>query len=197
MIPNSKYITGEDRERVSKICRHELGHFFVAQQLGFKTNDLNLVFQRFQGHKGAAGLEPNLPGILEITDIINYLESRIMILFAGVIAEAINSEGKYDNDYALHQWRNDGGVQDHAKIRELVFLLRGIKHPNTVDNEEIQAQLNEIDQNLIQRTGELILLNIELIHQVAGQMADRIKMYETPYTFSNAEIAEWLSQPIQ
>ena len=186
-----------DRDRILKICRHELGHFFVAKKLGFKTTNLTFTFHKFKGHLGGAGLEPNKPGIETIEDIINYLELRIVILYAGVISEATDNHGNYDSNYALNQWHKDGGMQDHAKIRELTFLLRGILHPETTDNVLIQNQLDSIDTGLIQRSGEIVIENIEVIYDAAYELSSKIILFETPYNFTDQEVTELLSEALK
>jgi len=88
------------------------------------------------------------------------------VLYAGVISESTNKDGNYDSEYVLNQWRNDGGKDDYAKIRELVQTLRNIKYPNTTNIDQIQNELDVIDNQLIQDVGSIILERLDIIRGV-------------------------------
>lgn len=103
-----------DRKRgLKKVGQHEVSHFIVAKVLGFETGPISLeVTHPHDGHN--AGAEINLYNKLSgLDNIIDYLERRITVLFAGVIGESL-SLGKIDNDYALKEL-NNGGKSDYDK----------------------------------------------------------------------------------
>lgn len=177
-----------DSIRIRKVCNHEAGHYILAREMKFKTHGISAKFDFPLGHSGSAGCEPWKPSIESSEDIGNYLERRVQILYAGVIAEAMDKEGNYDSDYALNEWRNGGGKDDYSKFRELIHVLRNIKHPNTIDEQEVQKQLDNIDNDLIQKTGEIVHKRIALIHGVGHSLFRKVQEYNTEYELSENEI---------
>ena len=70
-----------------------------------------------------------------------YLNQRIQILYAGVIAESMNLDRSYNTEYALNEWRNGGGMIDYAKVRELTHVLRNITYTECSNEKVYQQQL--------------------------------------------------------
>ncbi len=90
----------EEMERQLPVARHEFGHYTVARFLGFEAEDVKLAAKAtFGGVAGTAGLKLLHP-LITSDDILKYCESRIKILFAGVLAEALEN-GVIKNDNAI------------------------------------------------------------------------------------------------
>lgn len=179
-----------DIGRIRKICNHEAGHYIVARELSFTTHGICVKFSFPQGHSGQAVIEPWTPNISDIPELCVYLERRIKVLYAGAISEAMDVEGNYNSDYALQEWKSGGSTNDHAKIRELVQTLRNIKHPQTIDEKEVQPELDKIDENLIQQTGQMVYDRIELIHGIGDMLFQKVKAYNVKYELTETEINE-------
>ena len=91
-------------------------------------------------------------GIKSIEDIIQMLKSRIVVLYGGVIAESTSADGICDQAYASNEWNKKGGMHNHAKIKELSFVLRSILHSDTIENGEIRSELDVIDGEMFAMT---------------------------------------------
>lgn len=180
-------IINSDFERISRVCRHEAGHYVVARELLFKTNGISAKFQT-EGHSASAVLEPWTHSVNNIREVQKYLERRIPVLYAGAIAEAMDKDGNYDSDYALNEWENGGSVNDFAKIRELTQTLRNIRYPNTKDKDTVQLELDEIDNDLVQKAGEIIDNRLKLIYEIADTLVVKIKEYNIEYYLTELEI---------
>ena len=110
------------------------------------------------------------------------------MLYAGVIAEATNSEGGYNHVLANREWKTGGGQNDYAKIRELTHVLRNIKFPLTVDNATAQSELDQIDSELLEKSGYLVQDRITLIHGIGDSLFHKIKKYDETYALTESEL---------
>ncbi len=181
-----------DQPKIRRICNHEAGHYVVSRELGFTTCGISAMFQ-LNGHSGEAGVELWRHSIVNIEELISYIERRVQILYAGAIAEAMDIQGNYNSKYALDEWRNGGSTTDYAKIRELVHILRDSKHPNTKDETETQNQLNEIDNILVEAAGEIVHKRIELIYRIGNLLFQKVNFYDIKYELTESEINEILT----
>lgn len=176
------------RDRIIKICNHEAGHYIASRELKFFTGGINVNITSFQSHSAGAGIEPWSPNIDSVDKIVEYLERRAKVLYAGVIAEATDRKGKYDSDFALNEWRNGGGKDDYSKIRELVQTLRNIKYPDVINPDDVQKGLDEIDTEMIQNAGKIVMERLDLIQGVGESIYRKIKKYNVNYELSEDEI---------
>lgn len=179
-------IMGHDSERIRKICTHEAGHYVIAKDLSFITKGISVMFDFPPAHSGESTIEPWTPSIITFKELENYLERRIKVLFAGVMAEAMEKVGNYNQEYALNEWKRKGGMSDHAKIRELMQVIRNINHPETKDSSEIQ--LTSIDEKLFNESLKMVMEKISLINRIAGMIIKKIKQYKVKYELTEIEI---------
>jgi hypothetical protein len=100
----------------------------------------------------------------------------------------MDENGNYNSKYALNEWQNGGSMNDYAKIRELIHVLRNINFPDTVDELEAQSQLDEISERLIQESGKIVLERIKLIHSIGDSLFNKIKEYDVRYELTEDEI---------
>jgi hypothetical protein len=182
-----------DQDRVKKVCRHEIGHSFVAKTLLFKTNGVRVRFQPGNGHIGQAEIEPWTPYLTDLNHVKTYLERRVQVLYAGVIAESMDRDGNYNGAYAVNEWERGGAINDHAKIRELVQVLRNIVHPETTDTCGIQSQLTALNTELVEKSATIIHEHIELIYSIGDFLFTRIQNYNEYYTLTDQEIDDLIS----
>ena len=78
------------RDRALQIAHHEMGHYVVARALGFETGGVTLTVTMDLRHKGGATI--NLVRPLSSMDAMRaYLEARIIMLFAGAMAQTLPS----------------------------------------------------------------------------------------------------------
>lgn len=180
----------QDKNRLLRICIHEAGHYILSKEFGFTTSGISVLIFHKEGHIGAASFEPLRPLIKNMQDLILYLEHRIQILYAGVLAESIDINGQYDEVYAKNEWNNEGGQIDHAKIRELVHTLRNIKYPHTTDSENGQQEITQIDNTLVESSGNLVTKKIKIIFQIGELLKEKVTHYGMEYTLSEFELIQ-------
>jgi hypothetical protein len=134
---------------------HELGHYIVAEALGFQTGNLHIgCFKN--------GSEINLSvNIKTIEEILSYLEKRVQVLYAGAVAQALN-KGKVDETKAKANIDNYECENDYAKARELIRLIRNISFKESFNENEINRQLNEISLGLWEKTITIVEAKSEI-----------------------------------
>lgn len=181
-------ISQQDIIRGEKVCIHEAGHLIVSKLQGFKTNGISIEIYPRIGHSGEATIILPTPEITDNDKLIDYLEKRVQILYAGVIAQFTDIDKNFDNENALKEWKNGGGMVDYAKVRELVHVIRNIKFPNTYIEKVQQSELDLIDKEIFSKTAELIMDKIEMIHQIGIQLNNKVVNYNKRYYLSELEI---------
>ena len=72
-----------DNARAAIVARHESGHLIVARSFGFATGDIKLTTQ-----EGGAVIELQ-PSLSTLEEAKSFLEKRIVILYAGSLAESL------------------------------------------------------------------------------------------------------------
>jgi hypothetical protein len=140
----------------------------VSRVLGFKTGSLKLKMLDLNGgHIGGSIIE-QVRALRGLDDILEFLEARVMVLYAGALAQSL-SNGKTDDELALSILENGGGQMDFGKARGLIHLIRNIRFPEVVDDGEVQEALDEINNDLWGRTKVLVERDHELICGLALQ----------------------------
>jgi hypothetical protein len=115
------------------ILRHETGHMVMAKVLGFETGKMTYT----PAHAGAL-IVLDIP-IPDMTALMAFLKRRTMVLYAGSMAEALNSTGTdIDNEKALKLLKGAEGADDSAKAREVQRILTGV----TCKEEDFANVLN-------------------------------------------------------
>lgn len=177
----------DEMDRRLPVAKHELGHFTVARVLGFEAGDVVLAPSAIIG--GAAGTASIklLRPLKSSCDILMYCEGRIMVLFGGAIAEALEG-GKVDNDAAC-SFSESTAQNDHAKARELLNIVRGIMHPETTDESFANAELKEISDRLWSRTVEIVERNEKFIDSMAWEIVKREVRSTQAVIFTQWEIS--------
>lgn len=179
-----------DLSRLEKVCIHEAGHYIVSRELKFKTDGITVTIHHRKGHIGESFFEPWKPLIKNLEGLRLYLEHRIQILYAGVIAESMDVNGVYDSENAHKEWEEGGGRIDFVKATELIHTLRNIKHPDTIDESTAQEELTSIDNELINASGSIILDRIKLTYEIGNKLKSKVEEYSKEYTLSEDEINE-------
>lgn len=172
------------RERALQIAHHEMGHYVVARALGFTTGGVTLRVTMDLRHKGGATI--NLVRPISSMDAMRaYLEARIIMLFAGAMAQTLPSAPvgakRVDlSDAAAILNGALGAERDDAKIRELRHLLRNITCPDTgpTSSDRITTELKAINDRLWLRAQEMVVALAESITGLGAAMVDRMVLVE-------------------
>lgn len=176
------------RETVLKVARHEVGHMIAAKVVGFKTGGITIELTDNRGaYKGGAEIILPRP-VTSLEEAGSYISDRVVVLWAGALAESVK-DGKADQDAACACLNSGGGILDHGKARELLNLLRNIRFPSAQTDEEKQAGLTAIENEVWARAIAAVEAEEPLIVGMAGRVAHLVRMTATKYTLSEAEIA--------
>lgn len=177
-----------DVEKIKKVCFHEAGHYVVAKKLGFTTHGINIECHGPGDHSGEAIIEPLTVGLINIKSVEGYLERRIKVLYAGVVAQSFTNEEGYNGEYATAEWEQGSGVNDHAKIRELTHVLRNVRFPKTSDENEAQAELDGVVEQLMDDAGHIVYNYLEVIRCIGDALYDKVKNYRMKYELTEVEL---------
>lgn len=183
------------RQYAQQVAQHEMGHYVVSRVLGFPTGDVTLkILGISMGHQG--GAETTLPtAIPDLAGLETYLEKRIQILCAGVQAQTLpplHPDKTIDNEQAL-RISNDPHSEakdDRSKIRELVHVLRNIRHPTTdpSDREACNRELGIIDSDLWNKTARLVQEHAHTIIGLARCLSNRVEILGEEYRMEASEL---------
>lgn len=172
------------REHALQIAHHEMGHYVVARALGFDTSGVTLTVTMDLRHKGGVSISLVRP-ISSMEAMKEYLEARMMILFAGAMAQTLPSasarEKRVDKTKAVAILNGAFGAErDDAKIRELRQLLRNITYPDTdsAAYERITVELKAINDHLWLRTQEIVEALAGTITELGEALVGRMALVE-------------------
>ncbi len=165
-------------EHIRQIARtagmHEAGHFVVSRVLGFKTGDMTLKILRFDGaYEGGAETILTEP-LVTREDVLLYLERRVQVLYAGALAQSLKA-GTIDEKTAEECLDSDACKIDYAKARELVHLIRNIKHPEDMTDDAMQDYLTVISEDLWGKAAACVESDHEVIEGLGRRLSSEVK----------------------
>jgi hypothetical protein len=172
------------RDHALQIAHHEMGHYVIARALGFATGGVTLTVTMDLRHHGGASITLARP-ISSIDAMKEHLEARMMVLFAGAMAQTLPSNhsakkrvGKSKATAILNG--EMGAEQDYAKIREIRHLLRNLAYPDTdpASSERIAAELKEMTDRVWLRTQTIVEALADTITRLAGALVDSMVIVE-------------------
>lgn len=167
------------RAHALQIARHEMGHYVMARALGFATGGVTLSVTLDLRHRGGAAITLALP-IASMAVMQAHLEARMMVLFAGVMAQTLSS-ARVDKSKAVAILKGALGAEhDYAKIKELQHLLRNITFPETDPGSSgrIAAELKSITDRVWERTQTLVEHLSGTIIELGGLLVDGMAIVE-------------------
>jgi hypothetical protein len=167
-----------------QIAHHEMGHYVVARALGFETGGVSLTVTMDLRHQAGASITL-ARSISSIEAMKAHLEARMMVLFAGAMAQSLTSKrspGKrVDQPKATAILKGElGAEQDYAKIRELRHLLRNIAYPETdpASADRVAAELKEITDRVWLRTQTIVEELADTISGLGEALVDGMGIVE-------------------
>lgn len=172
-------IQAHHRERALTVAQHEMGHYVLAKVMGFGTGGVTVELTGFNGSRGASAIYLDQP-VSDLDGVVNYLERRVLVLFAGALAEALSPihipKKGIDQPKAseIFLGPNLGADDDHSKVREALRLLRNIQHRSQCGEEEVEQQIREIANRLWARASELVERFEDTIVGLAGALSQRL-----------------------
>ena len=179
------------REFAMPVAQHEMGHFVAATVLGFSTGDVEIVMYGFSSHRGGAAI--NLGhGFNSLQELEKYIIARIQVLYAGCVAQSLSLQPviEINEEKAVSLLHGDAGKDDYSKGRELFQVLRGIRYPddNLTDQPKVQAQLDQLDNELWVLTTTLVSTHAKAIVGLARNLAGRVTDFNVPAKLTASDL---------
>ena len=173
-----------------EVIYHELGHWTLAKTLGFRVGNIKLEIYKDQKsnywHNASSEIFPQ-PHIQNNEELDEYLVNRICVLQAGVASQLLISSESVDSLF------KDSGKDDHSKIQELLFILRGIrftKEQITVKNELKQKQV--ITDECWSKVVNILNNNENKIKYIASKIETIVKKTNEKHIIKYNDLLEWL-----
>ena len=170
------------RERARTLAQHEMGHYVLARVMGFRTGEVTLELIGDTGHKGGSAIFLDQP-TNDIDALANYLKRRIIVLFAGVLAETLPP--RYDTqNRGVNQSRASeifhspflGAVQDNARVSEALMLLRNVQSRTPCSEKEVDREMTEIGNLMWARAISLVEQFEDVIVGVAARLTQDLQI---------------------
>lgn len=163
------------------ICQHEVGHYVVSNECGFRTGDIEVTITSHPGYlthythaaSSTVHLERAVRGIDEVKE---YLQDRIAVLAAGVLCQSIR-KNKIDNVKAGELWFHGDAQSDRNKADELIVLLNNILNPEECTQEELKERLHMIFDVSWGKAIAIIESKMEVINEMSEAIFNRIQGY--------------------
>lgn len=173
-----------------QVGRHECGHYFVANALGIKAQDIFVkVIDEKGSHHGKTTLLLAMP-LSSTAEIQKFILNRMSILYGGAIAESYVS-GDVSQDH-FETCLQNGAKGDCDKIQELAQLLRNISYPQSVE-DSWATELESLFNKAIAQALKIIEKNIANINTVADKFSNFITTAGAEKRISKFEIESILN----
>jgi hypothetical protein len=180
-------IDAHQRDWIVPIAQHEVGHYVSARVLGFRTGPISLtVFDFNRAHHATAEITL-FCALRDLQSIEDYLERRIIVLYSGALAESL-SNGQVDNAIATESLTKGGAKSDFDKVRELIQTLRNIRFPDATIEEEVQANLDALANQLWNKAGEIVTADSAIIEGLGRRLAGDLTHTNEKVTLSHDEL---------
>jgi len=183
------------KEQKKAVICHELGHWLIAQSLGYKVAEIKIKFNRvaqYCSHDAHANILPQ-PDFMDINDIYKYIDDRIVILCSGLISENFSELSKEIIKKDAQTLFSKTASDDYKKIIELLLIARGIKFSGNISEDSEGMQRNEIFQTCWGRAMNLVGENHENISKASEYIAIKAEKDNFCYRFYQKDLSQILS----
>jgi hypothetical protein len=170
------------KERARTLAQHEMGHYVLARVMGFGTGEVTLELIGDNGHKGGSAIFLDQP-TNDIEALANYLKRRIIVLFAGVLAETLSPRHDTRNRGVNQSKASEifhspflGAVQDNARVSEALMLLRNVQSRTPCSEQEVDREMTEIGNLMWARAISLVEQFEDVIVGVATRLTQDLQV---------------------
>jgi hypothetical protein len=163
-------------------AQHEAGHCIVGRHHGFQTDEI-FIDVSDQGTSGGSSTSPHTE-LKTVEDVASYLEKRIQVLCAGVLAEHLN--GASINAEAADRAFKTTAMNDWSKVTELVRTLCGIRF---AEFDDLGVALEKVAAEHLNASAEIVIRECRKVRAVTDVLIAKVNDYGH-YALSSAEIDE-------
>jgi hypothetical protein len=160
-------------DKARKLARHEIGHWVISRRHGFVAGDVTAKVA-YNSHEGGSAIIL-MENVASLHDLSAYLERRIQVCWAGVLAEALgggNTNVRVNIDEACRLLEGSSAQVDRKVARELLQCLRNIKW-ECLDGDHAN-QLDTLAKDLWARTIDVVQEDADMICGVAGLLFNKL-----------------------
>ena len=186
MPPWIPYDKLRDYPATLRVARHEVGHYLAGRHFGFKMDGVTLQVSHTGDNYGTSSITLSKP-LRKMPEVERYLEERVVCLMAGLAGEVVDLDEVKDR--AIYEHAKLNASQDFAKVRELMHLIRNIRHAKDALTKA-GPQLKAIDDELTQRTIQFINSERALLDELAPLLADQPTAWDQPVSLSTKDLAK-------
>ncbi|MBS0368910.1 MAG: hypothetical protein JSS57_06905 [Proteobacteria bacterium] len=175
------------------VIKHEVGHWVVAKFLGFRIGDIQIEIlsdRRSLWHTATTKIQPE-PDINNLDSLLKYIEDRVCILFAGVISQVLDKPNT--NEETAANLLDTCGADDNGKIKDLLFISRGITYSGSILESNKIDHINAIQSQYWKKANELVRKNANTILFISEKIASVVDSRNKRYLFRQEELSSWFS----
>lgn len=187
MVQEKFVISPRQREVIDKIGLHEAGHFVVAKKLGVEVGETTMCLIDICNDYDCSVSMNTAQRLPEVSEIDQFLEKRIQVLFAGSMAQSL-VKGKVDQGAVESAMKNGEGREDEQKTAELIHLLRNIRHADIVDDNEFREAVMALFRDLWEKARVLVENEHKVISALGNHLSTSVKVGGEKYVFSKEEL---------
>ena len=178
----------EQYDHLLPIARHELGHYVLARHVEFRTYGVIITAKTPLMSAGGQAEIGLIRPIRTLADVRAYCEDRIRVLSAGGLAEAMEA-GVINHEAAVRSAKATGD-NDFTKVREHLRLLHNLEHPDLIDENQVNRELNDSYSRLWNDASQLVVRFSELIEQLADELTRKYAVEFQVPEFSENELSK-------
>ncbi|MFQ1596247.1 hypothetical protein ACK37C_19980 [Aeromonas veronii] len=172
------------RDLVNAVCRHEVGHFYMAISCNFEASGIDVTFNGNGTYVGGAAVTIIRDSNQKIEHLIR---GRIKVLMAGVVSEMLDVNGEVNVAEAIKLFDTTAS-SDKVKIDEHLHILRCIIEPQAKEDGEIKGVVDKLCGEIWSETIDLIQKNHNSILEVSEGISKEIIISSKNYHFDRASI---------
>ncbi|HFQ7189385.1 hypothetical protein [Klebsiella variicola] len=138
----------ERKKEYLRVLYHELGHWFVAKQVGFNPLYINVKSEMASTWVSSGHCSTVLYCLCKQEQVTDYLINRQLVLLAGAVFEAVYLNSS--TECAIYNLQNDTASNDNDKFIELAMLSLNLfldKFSSKMDG--LYKRSNELKRDLL------------------------------------------------
>jgi hypothetical protein len=163
------------RPNAQRVAKHEAGHYIATRAHGFESSGFYAILNPDGSYSGGSDTTLARP-TRSFAEVCQYLDQRAQILYAGAIAETLNTLGRADPAMAVASLTSASGSakDDYGKVREVLNLLGNTEYSGEATLGEMQTQLSQLERDVWARSLQLVETEHNVIRGLGDLLADKL-----------------------
>lgn len=160
-------------EHQRRLYLHEFGHYIVSYALGLISGGVKIKIDVGQNNiqvNGASEVKLAQKGMDSLSNVRDYLQRRVTVLYAGACAESLKLDSGSLRVHEPDALTAPGAAVDFGRAMELIYFIRNQVYPNTESIQDIDIEVNKLDHCLWRAT-------ISIVEEQAAGIASLAEKY--------------------